>query len=149
MHEIRLALFRLGYVLFRSDLSFVELLLAVCYLGWGLVLLLSPDVFARSRAYNPLEENAPQWAWAWFFLATGAVMVVGLLAARPRWRIVGGVTGVGLWVYVAVAFASYGITTGMVVYAAFALTSFLTVIRHFALLRNRGKSSGEAHANLS
>lgn len=130
---------RLAYILLRSDLSFVEFLLASCYIGWAYILLVShPFLLTTSAPFSPLAAIAPQWFWGFVFGLTGMFKGVGVLRQITWFRILGGTLGAFLWTFLAVMFLlTKSVPTGTVIYAAFAITSYLIVKRQVGVLQSK------------
>lgn len=136
--------------LFRDKTSIVEWLLGFCMLGWAYVFLINnPLLLATSPSYQALSEIVSnQWELGFLFLTVSLIKLIGVSRDLIWLRFVGALLGAGVWsalttnfVFASLSLAS-AVPTGIMVYGAFTVVSFLVAMRHAANVRDaKGRSS--------
>lgn len=131
---------RLNYILFHTDLTYTEIFMGICYEGWALTLLFwRPELF-DSPSYNSLEYQASQPTWGLIFLIIGSLKIIGVMLSFRLFRALGALFGTALWGFVSVAFFLAGASPiGLTIYTMFAVTCFLTFLRHARRQRDHVK----------
>lgn len=135
------------YIFLRSDLSYIEILMGVWYMSFVNALWFGdPHLLQRNPTYAPMALLAPQWVWGLAFFTTGALKVLGclsynvLIKSRERRaielvRFTGAFFGTILWsIFTTVLVLSSPQAPGLIGYAFFAVTCFLTALRHVSWL---------------
>jgi hypothetical protein len=137
---------RLRHVLFKSDMSFVELVLSVVYLLWGYVLLSRQGQIEDSPSYKPMVDSIGLWFWGTILIMVGLTKLTGVLLEIRALRAAGALMGLMLWLAIATTFLlTAAVPTGVVVYLVFASICLLTLLRHarmIGLKRNRADAAG-------
>lgn len=116
-------------------LRIAEWLMSAILIGWGVILALNSDVFARSPAMVELAHNAPQGYWAVGMLALGlmrfAMLVVnGAWRASPHLRALGAFLTCFVWLQISFGLARSGVpNVGLAVYPWFLLLDTYNVFR--------------------
>ena len=128
------------YVLFNSDTSFTEQMMAAVYIGWGYILLwVMPDLISTNPNYGAMGIFAQQWFWGGWFLITGLLKLLGsalygVLDKPSSIKIIrsfGAIMGTFIWSFIAIMFSrGSSAITGAVVYSVFASSCVLTMYRY-------------------
>lgn len=122
---------RARYIFLESDMSFVELLLAFLYVGWGCSLLaVSAGAVPATHSNIVMREVLPLAAWGVIFIIVGLIKAAGTLLDVSRLRAAGATLGLILWFFVALVFLAAGTQlAAAIVYGSFTVASYLVLAR--------------------
>lgn len=132
---------RLYKLLFEVDFEYLEIFSGFSGLGWGLALLLSPDLFQTSRIYLLLRVILPnQYIWAALAGLGGLSQIIAVYfntERRLQLRRISTLFSIFFWIFVAalleISFYSIDshniLNTGTVIYSLIALASAWSFIR--------------------
>lgn len=154
---------RILYIIFRSDVSLVELLMGGWYVSVIRTLWFSdPNLIANNPSYASMASIWPQWFWGLAFAVVGLVKVTGVLMrgvvigkrldrASEVMRFTGAVLGTGLWFMWAAVLSQVNVPVpGLLGFWILGVTCLLTAVRHtdwlVAVIRARRRAtSGAGH----
>lgn len=129
--------YRLRELLMDKDFEASELFSGIAALGWGL-LVAWPfiDTFSTSPTFTAMAQIAPEWAWGWGGICTGAMQLAALILGTHRLRYLATWLVLVGWLFMACTFVrSNPWSTASVIYPTLALSDAWAVWRLTILRR--------------
>lgn len=117
---------RLYQLVFVRDIDFVEILMGLLLIGWGVQLLLPWDTFRGSPSFAALVSIWPheEWAWGVVFLVIGMLKVGAYLSGHLLFRVAASLITSSAWAFIAGTFGWANPSgTGVVMYTGVSLAS--------------------------
>lgn len=91
-------------ILFEDSIDIVELFGSINSLGWGMWLILHPQLFHTSTIYAVLAKFGSPQMWGLILLALGFARFVGVSLDRYRLRKTVAMLGTILWAFICASF---------------------------------------------